>query len=75
VASSNLSVEESLAACAVQCLEGMKNHLIASESSGAWMYGHAEEWRPALSRLVQWVKRGRTFRPPGRAFAAALKAS
>ncbi|HEX4382658.1 MAG TPA: biotin/lipoyl-binding protein [Myxococcales bacterium] len=36
----------------------MKNYLIASESSGAWMYGHAEEWRPAWSRLVQWVKRG-----------------
>lgn len=27
------------------------------------MYGHAEEWRPAVSRLVQWVKRGWTGAP------------
>jgi hypothetical protein len=37
----------------------MKNMLLNGELQGIWMHGHAEEWRPAISRVVQWMKRGR----------------
>jgi hypothetical protein len=30
---------------------------MTGELQGIWMHAHAEQWRPAVSRVVHWAKR------------------
>jgi hypothetical protein len=56
------------AARALQCLPrkeaAMKS--MTGELQGIWMHAHAEEWRPAVSRVVHWAKRGWVGMPGSR---------
>jgi hypothetical protein len=51
------------------------NKGMTGELQGIWMHGHAEEWRPAVSRVVHWAKRGWAGTPPGASVKAPPRIS